>query len=75
MDKQKVSPEQASKLLGISPNEIRYCLRKGTLPIGCARPANSKKRGNRQSYRYDIYKNKVLEYVGLDKWPEGDAIL
>lgn len=65
---EKISPEQASPILGISPNEIRYCMRKGTLPIGHARLSNGK--GKRPSYRYDIYKNLVLKYVGLDEWPE-----
>lgn len=66
MENGKITPEQAAPVLGISPNEIRYCMRKGTLPIGHARKAN---RGKRQ-YRYDIYKNLVMAYVGLKEWPE-----
>lgn len=72
---QKVTPEQVAPILGISPNEIRYCLRKGTLPIGRARPSNSTARGRKKSYRYDIYKNLVMEYAGLTEWPEGGISL
>lgn len=66
MDNEKISPEKAAPILGISPNEIRYCLRKGTLPIGHARRSSRGKR----TYRYDIYKNLVMEYAGLKEWPE-----
>lgn len=66
---QKITPEKAAPILGISPNEIRYCLRKGTLPIGHARKSNT----GRKSYRYDIYKNLVMEYVGLKEWPEEET--
>ena len=77
-EKQKISPEQAHLVLGISPNEILYVMRKEmsipaekkTLPIGQARKASACKRG-RPSYRYDIYKQLVLKYVGLEEWPEG----
>ena len=72
MQTQKISVEQAALILGISPNEIRYGLRKGTLPIGHARPASKRTRGNKPSYRYDVYKNLVMEYVGLKEWP-GDT--
>lgn len=64
---EKISPEKAAPVLGLTPNEIRYCLRKGTLPIGHARKSNRGK----NSYRYDIYKHLVLKYVGLTEWPEG----
>ena len=64
---EKISPEQAAPILGITPNEIRYCMRKGTLPIGHARKSTRGKR----SFRYDIYKHLVLEYVGLTEWPKG----
>lgn len=70
MDNQKITPEQAAPILGISPNNIRHSMRNGTLPIGNVRPANTKTRGHRQSYRYDIYKKLVLQYVGLAEWPE-----
>lgn len=78
IEKQKISPEQAHLILGISPNEIRYVMRKEinvptekkTLPIGQARKASTCKRG-RPSYRYDIYKSLVLKHVGLTEWPEG----
>lgn len=70
MNVEKISPEQAAPVLGISPNEIRYCLRKGTLPIGHARPSNGI--GKRTTYRYDIYKHLVMKYCGLEQWPEGE---
>lgn len=63
-DSQKITPEQASRILGISPNEIRYCLRQGTLPIGHARKA-SRGRG----YRYDIFLPLVLKYIGKENQP------
>lgn len=61
MEKAKMTPEQASPILGISPNEIRYALRNGTLPIGRARKANRGK-----GYRYDIYKDLVMKYIGKE---------
>lgn len=65
MTKQKVSVEEAALLLGISPNNIRYSMRKNELPIGSVRKSRSGK-----SFRYDIYKSLVLKYVGLNEWPK-----
>ncbi|MCD8396126.1 MAG: hypothetical protein LUD12_02875 [Lachnospiraceae bacterium] len=70
---QKISVSTASAILGIGQDEIRYRLRKEmylpedkrTLQIGQARKAKSGK-----SYRYDIYRAKVMKYAGLDEWPE-----
>lgn len=64
---EKITVDQASKVLGISPNEIRYCMRTKRFdpPIGQVRKARSGK-----SYRYDVYKNKVMKYAGIAEWPE-----
>lgn len=74
----RISPEKASRVLGISPGEIRKRLRDGTLPVGHARKAGTYRRltgtGRYETavrYSYDIYVPKVLEYVGLKEWPEG----
>lgn len=66
---EKISVETASKVLGISPNEIRKKLKKGDsdLPIGHARRSC----GAKKTYRYDVYKNMVMQYAGLAEWPEG----
>lgn len=61
MNCERLSVEEVAPILGISPNEIRYCLRKGTLPIGAARKANRGK-----GYRYDIYRPLVEKYIGRE---------
>lgn len=72
MEKLKISVEQAAPIMGISPNEIRYGMRmnKFNPPIGRARLANQNT-GRRKKYRYDVYRNMVMEYIGLKEWPEG----
>ena len=62
----KISVEEASGVLGISPAQIRYYMRAGRFnpPIGQVR-----KVPGRKSYRYDVYKAKVMEYAGLKEWP------
>lgn len=72
MEKMKISVEQAAPIMGISPNEIRYGMRNNKFnpPIGRARLANQNT-GKRKKYRYDVYKNMVMEYMGLKEWPEG----
>lgn len=74
----KISPERASPVLGISPNEIRKRLRDGTLPVGHARKVGKYRRlvapgryEDMTRYSYDIYIPMVLDYVGLKEWPEG----
>lgn len=63
----RITVEQASKVLGISPHEIRYHMRMRHFdpPIGQTRKSRSGK-----SYRYDVYKNKVMAYAGITEWPE-----
>lgn len=56
---QRLTVRETSEILGISQNEIRFCLRKGTLPIGAARRANRGK-----GYRYDVYRPLVEKYIG-----------
>lgn len=77
-DSLKISPEQASKILGISPNKIREDMRRGELPIGHVRKGKKyRRKTGPRSYvektrcEFDIYKPLVLEYVGLKEWPEG----
>lgn len=59
---QKISVEQASEILGISPNEIRFGIRNNMFepPIGRCRKARSG-----ESVRYDVYRNMVNEYAGI----------
>lgn len=65
--KNRVSVEEAAPVLGMSPNKIRYYMRAGRFnpPIGQIRQSLSGK-----TFRYDIYKNKVMAYVGITEWPE-----
>lgn len=67
MTPQKVSVNQAAEVMGLSPNEVRYCMRtkKFDPPIGQVRKSR-----NGKTYRYDVYKNKVMAYVGITEWPE-----
>ena len=69
MISQKITVEQAAPVLGISPNKIRYYMRNNRFdpPIGQVR----KVPGSR-SYRYDVYKGKVMAYAGITAWPEGE---
>lgn len=66
LGKNKVSVEEAAPVLGISPNKIRYYMRAGRFnpPIGQVRKTERGK-----SYRYDVYKEKVMAYVGITQWP------
>lgn len=69
MHGQRVSPEEVSKIIGKSPNEIRKRLRDNTLPIGHARKIGVNGRG-RPRYAYDIFIPLVLQYTGLSEWPD-----
>lgn len=66
--KNRLSAEEAAPILGMSPNKIRYYMRMNRFdpPIGQVRKVPGGK-----SYRYDIYKAKVMAYTGLTEWPEG----
>lgn len=75
MKNEKISVEQAARVLGISPNEIRKRLRDGTLPIGHARKSGTYKQlispGKYRTavrYTYDVYKPLIMKYVGLEEW-------
>lgn len=71
---ERITPEQASPVLGISPTRIRNRMRRDyikktqELPIGRAYPSMTGK-----GFRYDIYKPLVLKYIGLENWPEEEA--
>lgn len=69
-DTNKISVEQAAPVLGISPNQIRYYMRNNRFdpPIGQVRKVPGS-----TSYRYDIYKNKVMAYAGITSWPEPEG--
>lgn len=71
MQSMKISVEQAAPVMGISPNEIRHGIRNDRFnpPIGRARVARGST-GKKKKYRYDVYKNMVMEYMGLKEWPE-----
>lgn len=68
MTTQKITVEEAAPILGMSPNKIRYYMRAKRFdpPIGQIRRSLTGK-----TYRYDIYKAKVMAYVGIAEWPEG----
>ena len=71
MQGMKISPEQAAPVLCISPNGIRYYMRTNQFnpPIGRVRVVNNGT-GTKKKYRYDIYKNMVMDYMNLKEWPE-----
>lgn len=66
---EKLSVEEASKILGISPNEIRKRMRDKTLPIGTARVVGRISYNGRNRYAYDVFVPKLLEYTGLSQLP------
>lgn len=55
---ERVTVKEASDILGMTPDYLRYLLRKGQLPIGTA----VKGKGN--MYRYLIFRNKLDEFIG-----------
>lgn len=59
---EKISPEKASEILGISPESIRISMMQGTLPVGHVRKSRTGK-----SNIYDIYLHLCLRYVGLNE--------
>ena len=60
--------EEAAPILGMSPNKIRYYMRAKRFdpPIGQIWRSLTGK-----TYRYDIYKAKVMAFTGITEWPEG----
>lgn len=55
---ERITVREASEILGMTPDYLRYLLRKGQIPIGTA----VKGKGN--MYRYLIFRNKLDEFVG-----------
>lgn len=55
---ERITVREASEILGMTPDYLRYLLRKGQLPIGTA----VKGKGN--MYRYLIFRNKLDEFIG-----------
>lgn len=69
---ERVNVVNAARLLGMSPDRLRYALRQGRFrDIGEAVERKNKKTGKTQ-YSYYVYRRKVLERVGLNEWP-GEA--
>ena len=72
-ENQRVTPEEAEKILKISPTRIRnllkldYLNKTNRFPVGFAYKSAT---GN--SYQFDLYKPLIMKRAGLDKWPEGD---
>lgn len=70
--KYKITPEEASKVVGITAARIRNIMKwdylHGTkrLPIGAVIPPES----DGGKYQFLIYKQKVLDFIGADSWPE-----
>ena len=70
---ERVSVEEASEVLGITPTRIRNRLRRDYIkktndfPVGHAHRAETGK-----TFRYELYKSMIMKYIGLDKWPEGE---
>lgn len=67
---EKVTVQQAARVLGISQNKVRYYMRAKRFdpPIGQIRKSLTGK-----TYQYDIYKNKVMAYAGITEWPKEEA--
>lgn len=69
-ENQRVTPEEAEKILKISPTRIRNLLKLDYLnkthkfPVGFAH-----KSGPGNGYQYDLYKPLIMKRAGLDKWP------
>lgn len=59
MESQRVSVSEAARILGMSPDTVRYRLKKGDLPIGDCCKSRS---GN--TNRFYIFRSKLEEYIG-----------
>lgn len=55
---ERVTVKEASEILGMTQDYLRFLMRKGQIPIGTA----VKGKGN--SFRYLIFRNKLDEFVG-----------
>ncbi len=66
MTVERISPEQAAKVLRISPGRIRNLMKINKLPIGhYIPPAKGGING-----QFFVYKHMVMEYLHLTEWPE-----
>ena len=55
---ERVTVKEASEILGMTQDYLRFLMRKGQIPIGTA----VKGKGN--MYRYLIFRNKLDEFIG-----------
>ena len=60
LKKQRVSVEQAAKILGVSPQFVRVAMQQGALPIGVCIKMSS-------VWTYHICPEKLRQYLGYGK--------
>lgn len=60
---EKIKLDDAAKMLGMSPVEVRVGMRRNAFnpPIGRVKPSNSGK-----SMRYYVYKHMLYKYLGME---------
>lgn len=59
MEKNHLTVQETSKLMGVSPQYVRVGLQKGILPFGYAVQVS------RKNYTYFISKQKFVEHTGI----------
>lgn len=61
---ERISVEEAARLLGMAPQGVRVQMRRGLLDIGNVFPAVSQKKGGRTTYQYFIFRDKFNRVLG-----------
>lgn len=61
---ERISVEEAARLLGMAPQGVRVQMRRGLLDIGNVFPSVSHKKGGRTIYQYFIFRNKLNRVLG-----------
>lgn len=68
----RISVPEASRVLGISQDELRRLMRQNKLSYGTATITGYKPDGT-PKFRYDIWLPKLLAETGLTEWPPKEA--
>lgn len=63
-ESERISVEEAARLLGMAPQGVRVQMRRGLLDIGKVFPSVSHKKGGRTIYQYFIFRDKLNKVLG-----------
>lgn len=68
-ESERISVEEAARLLGMAPQGVRVQMRRGLLDIGKVFPSVRQK-GDKTTYQYFIYREKLNKVIGKNKGEE-----